>query len=117
MEFDTDEAAKEYYIAYANRVGFGVCMKSPAAPGSPPPWIQLFLSQKEAKKLSITLPLSFPYRVRWIIRRLSFRTMPALIISSKICGILEVSNVTGGALSFFLLPDDVKIAYDGEAIL
>lgn len=42
--------------------------------------------------------------------------MPALIISSKICGILEVSNVTGGALSFFLLPDDVKIAYDGEAI-
>uniref|UniRef100_A0A1D1Y705 Protein FAR1-RELATED SEQUENCE n=1 Tax=Anthurium amnicola TaxID=1678845 RepID=A0A1D1Y705_9ARAE len=26
MEFDTDEAAKEFYIAYANRVGFGVRM-------------------------------------------------------------------------------------------
>ncbi|XP_039134932.1 protein FAR1-RELATED SEQUENCE 5-like [Dioscorea cayenensis subsp. rotundata] len=26
MEFDTDEAAKEYYVAYANRVGFGVRM-------------------------------------------------------------------------------------------
>lgn len=26
MEFDSDEAAKEYYIAYANRVGFGVRM-------------------------------------------------------------------------------------------
>ncbi|XP_078446201.1 protein FAR1-RELATED SEQUENCE 9-like [Wolffia australiana] len=26
MEFDTDEAAKEFYVAYANRVGFGVRM-------------------------------------------------------------------------------------------
>ncbi|KAG0485513.1 hypothetical protein HPP92_009592 [Vanilla planifolia] len=26
MEFDSDEAAKEYYVAYANRVGFGVRM-------------------------------------------------------------------------------------------
>ncbi|WOL13205.1 protein FAR1-RELATED SEQUENCE 5-like [Canna indica] len=26
MEFDSDESAKEYYIAYANRVGFGVRM-------------------------------------------------------------------------------------------
>ncbi|MQL70829.1 hypothetical protein Taro_003116 [Colocasia esculenta] len=26
MEFDTDEAAKEFYITYANRVGFGVRM-------------------------------------------------------------------------------------------
>ncbi|CAL9188980.1 protein FAR1-RELATED SEQUENCE 5-like [Musa acuminata AAA Group] len=26
MEFDSDEAAKEYYISYANRVGFGVRM-------------------------------------------------------------------------------------------
>ena len=26
MEFDTDEAAKDFYVAYANRVGFGVRM-------------------------------------------------------------------------------------------
>lgn len=26
MEFDSDEAAKEYYVAYANHIGFDVWM-------------------------------------------------------------------------------------------